>query len=107
VPDSSPAGTRVVLGSKLPGVSAEATLKGGDAGTEVVFHEAGLHQGEYYWLWLTGDDGDRVGAGTFQGTENARDLLMTAAVPLRDARRIWVTDQHDHVVLDEPLPAPA
>ena len=32
---------------------------------------------------------------------------MTAALPLSDARRIWVTDEHDKVVLDEQLPAPA
>ena len=30
---------------------------------------------------------------------------MTAAIPLADARRIWVTDEHDQVVLDEQLPA--
>ena len=29
---------------------------------------------------------------------------MTAALPLRDARRIWVTDDHDQVVLDQRLP---
>jgi hypothetical protein len=107
VPNSSPAGTHVQLTAKEPGVRGEATLKADDAGTDVVFHVAGLHQGEYYWLWLTGDDGDRVGAGTFQGTADASDLLMTAALPLRDTRRIWVTDEHDKVVLDERLPAPA
>jgi hypothetical protein len=31
---------------------------------------------------------------------------MTAAIPLADARRIWVTDDHDKVVLDERLLAP-
>jgi len=107
VPDSSPAGTHVALGAKEAGASADATLRGRAAGTEVDFHVAGLHQGEYYWLWVTGDDGDRVAAGTFQGTENATDLVMTAALPLRDARRIWVTDEHNKVVLDERLPAPA
>ncbi|MDQ1384328.1 MAG: hypothetical protein QOG65_1707 [Actinomycetota bacterium] len=107
VPDGSSPGTRVALSAKVAGVSAEATLRGRPAGTEVAFHVAGLHQGEYYWLWVTGDDGDRVGAGTFQGTAKASDLVMTAALPLRDARRIWVTDQHDKVVLDERLPAPA
>jgi hypothetical protein len=107
VPDGSPTGTHVALTAKEAGVTAEATLRGRNAGTEVAFHVAGLHQGEYYWLWVTGDDGDRVGAGTFQGTANASDLVMTAALPLRDARRIWVTDEHDKVVLDERLPAPA
>jgi anti-sigma factor RsiW len=107
VPVGSSTGTRVALSANVPGVSAEAILRGRAAGTEVAFHVAGLHQGEYYWLWVTGDDGDRVGAGTFQGTAKATDLVMTAALPLRDARRIWVTDGHDQVVLDERLPAPA
>jgi hypothetical protein len=31
---------------------------------------------------------------------------MTAAIPLDGARRIWVTDADDKVVLDELLPAP-
>lgn len=106
VPDRSPAGTKVVFASS-GGVSAEAVLRARAAGTEVEFHVSGLHQGEYYWLWLTGDDKDRVAAGTFQGTENPSELVMTAALPLRDTRRIWVTDDHDKVVLDERLPAPA
>ena len=95
-------GTRVVLGGR-PGVSATATLRSGEAGTEVAFHVAGLTDGEYYWLWLTGSDGDRIAAGTFRGTPGAVDLTMTAALPLRDARRIWVTDAHNTVVLDRLL----
>jgi hypothetical protein len=31
------------------------------------------------------------------------DLTMNAAIPLRDARRIWVTDADDDVVLDARL----
>jgi hypothetical protein len=89
------------------GVSAHASLRARDAGTEVAFHVQGLREGDYYWLWLTGDDGDRVGAGTFQGTPNPTDLVMTAALPLHDARRIWVTDAHDRVVLDQRVPPPA
>jgi len=100
---SSPAGTHVVFASRV-GVSAVATLRARDAGTEVAFHVSGLHPGDYYWLWLTGSDEHRIAAGTFQGTTKPSNLLMTAAIPLSEARRIWVTDAHDHVVLDHPLP---
>jgi hypothetical protein len=106
VPDHSSPGTRIVF-TETAGVRADATLRGTAAGTEVAFHVSGLHQGEYYWLWVTGDDGDRVGAGTFQGTANPSDLRLTAALPLREARRIWVTDDHDKVVLDDRLPVRA
>lgn len=106
VPDSSSPGTRVVFASQA-GVSAAATLRESTAGTEVAFHVSGLHDGDYYWLWLTGSDGDRIAAGTFRGTATPANLVMTAAVPLADARRIWVTDGQDRVVLDEKLPAAA
>jgi hypothetical protein len=106
VPASSPSGTKVVFPGHS-GVVAAATLRSNAAGTEVAFRVSGLHQGDYYWLWLTGDDGDRIAAGTFQGTVATTNLTMTAALPLADARRIWVTDDHDRVVLDQRLPAPA
>jgi hypothetical protein len=107
VPTDSPGGTHVVFPSKA-GVSAAATLRARAAGTEVAFRVSGLHQGDYYWLWVTGDDGDRIGAGTFQGTgATPTNLVMTAAIHLSDARRIWVTDGHDRVVLDQRLAAPA
>jgi hypothetical protein len=103
-PSNSPGGTHVVFASRA-GVSAAATLRARDAGTEVSFHVSGLHSGDYYWLWLTGTDERRIAAGTFQGTEKPSNLVMTAALPLSEARRIWVTDAHDNVVLDERLPA--
>jgi hypothetical protein len=106
VPSNSPAGTHVVFASRV-GVSAAATLRARDAGTEVSFHVSGLRDGDYYWLWLTGADEHRIAAGTFQGTTKPSNLVMTAAIPLSEARRIWVTDAHDRVVLDERLPAPA
>jgi hypothetical protein len=106
VPATSPAGTKVVFPAHA-GVAAAATLRPSAGGTEVAFHVSGLHQGDYYWLWLTGDDGDRIAAGTFQGTTTPANLVMTAALPVGDARRIWVTDSHDRVVLDQRLPAPA
>ena len=101
----STSGTRVVFASRS-GVSAAATLRPRASGTEVAFHVSGLHDGDYYWLWLTGDDGDRIAAGTFRGTAGAADLVMNAGLPLSEARRIWVTDDHDRVVLDHLLPAP-
>jgi predicted anti-sigma-YlaC factor YlaD len=82
------------------GVVATATLRDRPAGTQVAFHVSGLHDGDYYWLWLTGVDGERVGAGTFRGTPASVDLTSTAAIRLEDTRRIWVTDARDAVVLD-------
>jgi hypothetical protein len=106
VPSHSPSGTRIVFASAT-GVSAAATLRPRAAGTEVTFHVTGLHQGDYYWLWLTDEDGHRVGAGTFQGTRGPTDIVMTAAIPLVDTRRIWVTDAQNRVVLDQRLSVPA
>jgi len=100
------AGTRVVM----PGVgtersaSATATLHSESAGTAVDVKVAGLHQGDYYWLWVTGDNGHRISAGTFQGSSSPREFQLMAAVPLSEARRIWVTDSKDRVVLDARLP---
>jgi hypothetical protein len=105
VPGSSPSGRRVVFASNA-GVTATATLHAHAAGTEVALHVSGLEQGDAYWLWLTGANGKRIGAGTFRGTKAPADLVMTAAIPLDGARRIWVTDADDKVVLDELLPAP-
>jgi hypothetical protein len=106
VSGSPPAATRVEFAAPA-GVEAHATLRATGAGTEVNFHVAGLAVDRYYWLWLTGEDGERIAAGTFQGTARPADMVMTAAVPLRNARRIWVTDAHNRVVLDRSLPAPA
>jgi len=106
VPDNSPAGTKVVFSAR-PGVTASATLHSHAAGTEVAFHVAGLHDGSYYWLWLTGADDHRIAAGTFRGTTQRSDLVMTAAIPMNKARRIWVTDDRNRVVLDEQIPASA
>lgn len=101
VPGSSN-GTKVVFPTEH-GVSASATLHARPAGTEVAFHVQGLHPGDYYWLWVTGDDGDRIAAGTFQGSSHPVNVTMTAAVPLQEARRVWVTDAQNNVVLDTHL----
>ena len=102
---SGPDGTKVAFPRAAGGVTAHATLRSNSAGTVVSFHVEGLHEGAYYWLWLTDEDGQRVGAGTFRGTPKGIDLTMTAAVALRDARRIWVTDNSKAIVLDSPLHA--
>jgi anti-sigma factor RsiW len=100
-----PTGTRV----QLPSVGGEratatATLRAKPAGTEVEMKVTGLHRGDYYWLWITDDGGRRLPAGTFQGSDQPLDIRLTAAMPLSEARRIWVTDGKDHVVLDAPVP---
>jgi predicted anti-sigma-YlaC factor YlaD len=97
-------GTRVVI----PGVghaTATATLTSASAGTEIDMKVAGLKPGHYYWLWLTGEGEKRMGAGTFKGTTGQAELKLTAAIPLSEADRIWVTDDKKHVVLDKRLSA--
>ena len=37
----------------------------------------GLDKGDWYWLWLTGDDGNRVPAGTFRGTGDTVQVTLT------------------------------
>lgn len=95
-------GTEVVFPT-VEGVHGQAVLEAHDAGTEVELDAGGLRTGERYWLWLTGDDGKRVAAGTFTGQPDDIHVTLTAGLPLRDTRRIWVTDEDDAVVLDAPL----
>jgi hypothetical protein len=85
------------------GVTASATLHNEEYGTEVKLDIDGLNDGEWYWLWLTGEDGQRVNAGTFRASGEHFTAEMTAALPLRHARRIWVTDAGDHVVFDSHI----
>jgi anti-sigma factor RsiW len=72
-------------------------------GTEVVLEVSGLDDGDVYWVWLTDDDGERVGAGTLVGTGERAEAVLASAVPADAARRIWVTDEADRVVLDACL----
>jgi predicted anti-sigma-YlaC factor YlaD len=95
-------GTRVVFPASA-GVSGTATLRARAAGTEVSMHVSGLPAGEYYWLWLSDEKGERVGAGTFRGVADELDVITTAALPLRKTHRIWVTDEDRKVVLDQVL----
>ena len=80
--------------------SGTAALEAHSAGTQVHLNATGLDDGDWYWLWLTGADGKRVAAGTFRGTGDDVDVTLTSALPLDAARRIWVTDKDDSVVLD-------
>jgi hypothetical protein len=104
-----PTGTHVALAGKgdKPAASAEATLHAEAIGTQVDVKVTGLDPGDYYWLWVTGADGHRIPAGTFQGSYSRESLHLHAALPLSEARRIWVTDKNDQIVLDARLPADA
>ena len=90
-----------------PGAHATALLRSQEAGTAIDVKVSGLDPHRYYWLWLTGDDDHRMAAGTFLGSPKPSDIRLMAAVPLDEARRIWVTDEDNKIVLDAQIPAPA
>jgi hypothetical protein len=104
---SSSPSVRVALSDN--GAHAAARLVSDQGGTEVRFTGGGLHRGDVYWLWLTGPDGKRIGAGTFNGGRTGRfDITTYCALPYPQVRRVWVTDGANHVVLDAwvtPTPA--
>jgi len=93
-------GTVVALRSPDRSVHARAVLYAGDTGTRVQLHVDGLDDREWYWLWVTGPDGKRVAAGTFSASSASENVTMTAALSLARTRRVWVTDEANHVVLD-------
>jgi hypothetical protein len=93
-------GTVVALRSPDRGVHAQAVLFTEKSGTRVQLKVEGLDDGEWYWLWVTGADGRRVGAGTFTASRESENLTMTAALSTARTERVWVTDADDHVVLD-------
>ena len=83
------------------GVEASADLSAADWGTQIQLSVDGLEtDGDVYWLWLSTSDGKRIAAGTFSGDGTMR---MTAALPLDQAARVWVTDRNNAVVLDAQL----
>ncbi len=84
--------------------SGTARLASHAWGTEVMLDVDGLSDGEVYWLWLTGDDGVRVGAGTLTGTGGPMHAVLASALPAEQARRIWLTDESDAIVLDALIP---
>ena len=93
-------GRIVALRSPVRGVHAEAELFTDAAGTRVQLRVDGLDDGDWYWLWVTGANGRRVGAGTFTATRASQRVTMTAALSTARTKRVWVTDAADHVVLD-------
>ena len=86
-----------------PGVDARYSLQANGAGTVVRFAQSGLDPQQRYWLWLTDASGRRVSAGSFTGTPTGGPLVLQTALPLADAKRIWLTDAADAVVLDALL----
>jgi hypothetical protein len=103
---SSPPATSVPMAG-APGAHATALLRSEETGTAIDVKVSGLDPHRYYWLWLTGDDDHRMAAGTFMGSPQPSDIRLMAAVPLDEARRIWVTDEDNKIVLDAQIPAPA
>jgi hypothetical protein len=105
---SGDAPTNQVVMRGAEGATATATLTAQPVGTAINVHLSGLDPEKYYWLWLTGEDDDRkMGAGTFTGSRTPAEVELTAGIPLDKARRIWVTDKDDKIVLDARIPAPA
>jgi anti-sigma factor RsiW len=102
----SPAEEIVMKGPR--GATATAMLSEQAVGTAIDVELSGLDPHEYYWLWLTGNDDDhRMSAGTFTGSLEPSEIRLSAALSLDKARRIWVTDEDDKIVLDARIPAPA
>ena len=100
---SSPHGKVVALASAQRDVHAQVELFKSSAGTRVKLHVVGLDDGEWYWLWLTGADGHRVAAGSFAGGHAAENLTLSSAIAPDATKRVWVTDDKNHVVLDAYL----
>jgi hypothetical protein len=98
--DDDPQRVRVELTAPGDNGEATATLTARPEGTEVLFTASGLDEGEWYWLWTTGDDERRVPAGTFQGAAGPSTLHLVSALPLEETTRVWVTAGDDHVVFD-------
>lgn len=81
------------------GVDGSAALTERAWGTQVTLEVSGLDEGETYWLWLSDAGGHRVAAGSLTGTGGMARAVLASALPADDARRIWMTDGDDRVVL--------
>lgn len=94
--------TVVAFTTAPEGVVASVELSEAAWGTRIALDVDGLatETDDVYWLWLSAADGDRVAAGTFRGDGH---MEMSAALPLDDASRVWVTDASDQVVFDAPV----
>jgi len=88
------------------GVTGSAMLTERPWGTEITLEVDGLDEGHIYWLWLTDEEGERVVAGSLTGTADPAHAVLASALASADARRIWMTDEADRVVLDARLPPP-
>jgi anti-sigma factor RsiW len=88
---------------EAPGVDATFALHANAGGTAVELDHRGLDAEDVYWLWLTDATGDRVSAGTFHGSPARSSVTLQSAMTVDEAVRIWVTDEHDEVVLDAQL----
>jgi anti-sigma factor RsiW len=104
--NTGPSGNRIAM-TGPNGAKATAILRTQAVGTAIDVKVSGLDPHRYYWLWLTGDDEHRMAAGTFTGSNDPSEIKLSAALPLNDARRIWVTDEDNQVVLDARIPASA
>lgn len=98
--DGDDGGTAPIELAGGPGIEGTAELTPRSWGTEVALEVSGLEDGEVYWLWLSDEDGERSIAGTFSGTSGPTSVDLASALPLREAQRIWMTDEDDEVVLD-------
>ena len=94
----------VALVASEAGARAHVELASIPSGTNVHFQATGLDTGKTYWLWLTGSDGKRVGAGTVVARPDGRvDAHTACAVRLGAVRRVWVTEDDHGTVLDAKL----
>jgi hypothetical protein len=88
--------------------SAKAIITDAGDGTDVSFRgrveDIG---GDPYWLWLTDSSGHRLAAATFRDNNGSFSIHGHGAIPFRNVKRVWVTDQHNDVVLDSNLAKPS
>jgi anti-sigma-K factor RskA len=94
----------VDLNVAAAGVSADAGLVRHTWGTELKLEATGLTEGASYTVLFVGDDGARVGAGSFLGT-GAKPVVcsVNAAIPLDAASELQITDAAGALVLDADL----
>jgi hypothetical protein len=88
--------------------TAKAVITDAGDGTDVSFHgrveDIG---GDPYWLWLTDSSGHRLAAATFRDSNGSFSIRGHGAIPFRSVKRVWVTDQHNDVVLDSNVSKPS
>lgn len=86
------------------GVRADAGLVRHTWGTELKLEATGLTEGASYTVTFIGDDGSRVGAGSFLGTgAQPVNCSVNAAIALDAAASLQITDAAGAPVLDADL----